>query len=332
MTGERSCQDGSKGRGVMLSLAAVLCAVLMLAGCGQKGPPRPPIRRLPERNSDLKVYQKGETAVLVFAPVVRNTDRSELEDLDSIIVYRMEEPMEPGKGGRERMPAPPAEKLFSEKAKKIGRITHQDLSSLTERGKVHFPVGRVLPQTAPGKPPLVSFFAIRTTSRRGRASRLSNLAALVAEKAPPPPSGLSHTLSENLCVLSWEPPHLEEGGEPSQLEGYEIYRRREGSSYSNAPLNAEPIAGTRYEDKTLLYGETYCYTVSALVSGRTGPVEGSPAPELCLSFKDSIRRSRLRRSLRFRVAAPSSLCGKKNRVPTWQDTTSTEKPGRGKTG
>jgi hypothetical protein len=224
--------------------------------------------------------------VLVFTPVVRNTDRSELEDLDSIIVYRMEEPIEPGKGGRERMPAPPAEKLFSEKAKKIGRMTHQDLSSFTERGKVYFPIGRVLLQTAPGKPPLVSFFAIRTTSRRGRASRLSNLAALVVEKAAPPPSGLSHTLSENLCVLSWEPPHLEEGGEPSKLEGYDVYRRREGSSYSNAPLNAEPIAGTRYEDKTLLYGETYCYTVSALVSGRTGPVEGSPAPELCVGFKD----------------------------------------------
>jgi len=194
--------------------------------------------------------------------------------------------MEPGKGGRYRMPAAPAEKVISERANKIAEITRKDLASFTEGGKVYSPVGRVVAEAAPGKPPLGLFFAIKTVSRRGHSSRLSNIAALVPEKAPPAPSHLSPALSENLCVLSWEPPRFEEGQEAVNVEGYDVYRRQEGSPYPGAPLNAAPVAHTRYEDKTVLYGETYCYTVSALVSGRTGPVEGNMAQEACLSFKD----------------------------------------------
>jgi hypothetical protein len=264
----------------------MICAALFFSGCGQKGPPRPPVRRLPERNTDLKILQKGEAAVIVFAPVTRNTDGSSLEDLDSVVVYRMDEPMEPGKGGRYRMPGPPAENVYSKKAKKIARITHGDLPSFTEGGKVYFPVSRAVAESAPGRPPLVSFFAVKTESRRGRTSRLSNIAALAPEKVPPAPGHLSCTLSKDLCVLSWEPPRLEEGGEVQGLEGYDIFRRQEGSPYPNTPLNAKPVTGTRFEDRTLLYGEAYCYTVAALVSGRTGPVQGSAAQESCLSFRD----------------------------------------------
>ena len=67
----------------------VFCVLggLSLAGCGRKGPPLPPIVRLPAPVADLTVKRLGDTVVLQFTVPSTNTDGSRPADLDRVEIY-----------------------------------------------------------------------------------------------------------------------------------------------------------------------------------------------------------------------------------------------------
>jgi len=67
-----------------LLLAGVLCTT---AACGRKGPPLPPIVRLPAAVADLTAKRLGDTVVLQFTVPTLNTDSTRSVNLDRVEVY-----------------------------------------------------------------------------------------------------------------------------------------------------------------------------------------------------------------------------------------------------
>lgn len=69
-----------------LFFLSVLCGV-NLAGCGRKGPPLPPLVRLPGAIVDLSAKRLGDEVDLQFTVPVANADGSRPADLDRVEIY-----------------------------------------------------------------------------------------------------------------------------------------------------------------------------------------------------------------------------------------------------
>lgn len=69
------------------ALLLVLCALLGGAACGKKGPPLPPLVRLPPAVGDISARRLSNQVVLRFTIPAANTDGSRPADLDRIEVY-----------------------------------------------------------------------------------------------------------------------------------------------------------------------------------------------------------------------------------------------------
>jgi predicted small lipoprotein YifL len=74
---------------VRVTIAGLLLAGVLwgTAACGRKGPPLPPIVRLPAPATDLTARRLGDTVVLQFTVPTTNTDASRTGDLDRMEVY-----------------------------------------------------------------------------------------------------------------------------------------------------------------------------------------------------------------------------------------------------
>src|SRR5439155_10675769 len=67
-------------------LAACVCA-LGLVGCGKKGPPLPPLVKLPAPPTDLAAERRGSTVDLQFTVPSVNTDGTRPANVASVDVY-----------------------------------------------------------------------------------------------------------------------------------------------------------------------------------------------------------------------------------------------------
>ena len=271
-----------------LPVLVLFPVLLFLSGCGHEGPPMPPVRHVPVGCKDLQICQKADKALLEFTAALKNTDGSPLEDLAAVLIYRDAEPLESVeskvKGKEGRLMIPPAPK-FLKKAVKVAEVPGKKLEAATEKGKVFFPV-LSLEKEIQEKPDTVAFYAIENVNKRGQRSDLSSIVPFVAQKAPPAPSNLAFSLSENLCTLKWDPVEPPEKAGWKKVEGYNVYRRLEGRTLPHSPLNGEPLRDPSYEDKTQIYGETYYYAVPAFISGGAQRIEGFPSDEIKVSPRD----------------------------------------------
>jgi len=66
--------------------------ILLLIGCGKKGPPLPPLVRLPAAPGEFSVQRRGSTIAIQFAVPSGNTDGSTPADLSRVDVYGLTGP------------------------------------------------------------------------------------------------------------------------------------------------------------------------------------------------------------------------------------------------
>ncbi|HET7705884.1 MAG TPA: hypothetical protein VFM36_07350, partial [Thermoanaerobaculia bacterium] len=77
----------------MKRLGVVL--LLLVAACGKRGDPRPPVPIIPQGTTDLIATQRANNVVLSWSyPALTTTGRS-LTGLRRIVVYRYSEPLPP---------------------------------------------------------------------------------------------------------------------------------------------------------------------------------------------------------------------------------------------
>lgn len=291
-------------------LAALAVLAVASAGCGKKGDPEPPLPRGPNAVSNLAVDQEGDDAVLTFAFPDRLMNGAPLTDLSSIEVYRVVDappsltaPLKAGApaaasgqtstttvalpGAAERRTATNqrlAEEAFYAAAQKVATLTLSAIAQSTRGASVVYrdPLTPLLEKR--GKPSPLAY-AVISVRGNGERSPLSNIVGLKPDIAPEAPTLLPALPEEGRVCLEWVAPATDVLGRPVEVSGYEVYRRILPQDEYETPLNAKPVTGTSYVDATAPYGAPLVYTVRAILA-KNPKVEGLPAEELALSFRD----------------------------------------------
>jgi predicted small lipoprotein YifL len=228
----------------LFSAVSALSAFLFVTGCGKKGPPLPPLVKLPVAPVDLTAERHGDTIDLQFTVPTTNTDGTRPANVASVDVYAITAPVT-------ARPLTDQQVLkFGTKVASLAVKSPRDPNLTAEPDdpdeEVEPPEGRGLdqgaiarvaePLTEPmldpvdlpkdkeaaradaaqddtprpllGPPPIARsrMYAAIGLSSRGRKGPLSKRILVPLVPPPPPPSAPSSTYDEKAVTVRWLPP------------------------------------------------------------------------------------------------------------------------------
>jgi hypothetical protein len=290
--------------------------LIVLAACGKRGDPHPPVPLIPHATSDLVVTQRGGKVTLAWSYPSVTTSGKALGKIRRVVVYRVIEELPapsatPVPATTSTAPAPPAPPVppaaadaalpqplalfakippisiapFNRLKERIDAIEESALPAATEGAKLTYEDAPEL-QTKDGHPVRVDY-AVVTEGLVAR-SDLSNIASIVPLDVPVPPGDVVATARPEGVVLTWTAPaQTISGAEKPKLFGYNVYRVNPGDVPGDLdnPLNSTPIQEATYTDVPS-YG-TFQYHVTAVASPFAPPrVESDPSAAATATFKD----------------------------------------------
>lgn len=265
----------------------MLLTALVVAGCGKRRPPLPPVERVQQRTELLSGAQRGNQVTLSWPAPLRNAADQSVQSIRRIDVYRLAE--------KPTAPLPLTEEEFGARATLIGSVTYDEIKN----------AGDTLTYTdtleLAGQPTRLRY-AIRYVNASGQRAAFSNFlliepSARVAQ--PPTLTPTGKEVSESAITISWTPPAANiDGSTPVNLLGYNVYRVEEAQSETGeTPLNTTLVAGTQFADQNFKFGENYQYFVRSVSLGTDGAqVESLNSNSLALSPRDT-----------YAPSAPSSV-------------------------
>ena len=261
---------------LLCNLWIVLCLILV-AGCGKRRPPLPPVERVQQRTEFLSGAQQGNEVILSWPSPQRNAPDSSVQSIRRIDVYRLAE--KPG------APLALTEDEFAARATVVGSVTYEQLQ--TAGDTVTY---RDVLELA-GQPTRLRY-AIRYVNASGQRAAFSNFLSIepAARIAKAPALASPPKVLEDSITLSWQPPAANiDNSTPVNLLGYNVYRTDESQTESgNQPLNEKPITLTEYVDKSFQFGNHYRYVVRAVSLGTGGAqVESLNSNEVSVSPLDT---------------------------------------------
>ena len=234
-------------------LLAQAAGIGFLPGCGVQGPPQPPRVEVPERVTDLSVFQVGRTLEMRFALPQQARDGERLNKPLEIEILRA--PLSPASP----TPDSPLLALWT-------RLQPDQWRRYAGDGRVIYPA-RLSEEEIKHWQAEDMLLAVRTLTRgfRHRAveSENSNLLRLRVLDVSGPVERVEGKMTENAIELRWHPAaQTLEGGEVKYLAGYRVYRSRSGKpgSFQILGETTEP----RYLDSDFEFGRAYSYEVRAL--------------------------------------------------------------------
>ena len=226
----------------------VLLLLVILAGCGRKGPLIPPEALVPAAISDLKVAQQGELFQISWSRPAKEEGGGPLRDLAGFQLFKREV-LPPAEDCEE---CPTAYRLLK-------AVDLDYLQEVRRFGDLFLFSDAELRQGKTYQYKAVSL------KRDGTPSRASNTARRKKVEPPLPPVLQANSTPTGI-VLEFVAIPFPEGG---VIQGYNIYRRRQGEAMPLRPLTAAPVSGNTYEDLHPERGTAYSYAVRtvALVDG-----------------------------------------------------------------
>jgi len=258
-----------------LCLFCVLC-LFVVAGCGKRRPPLPPVERVQQRTESLSGVQQGNEVILSWPAPQRNAPNSSVQSIRRIDVYRLAE--KPG------TPLALTEDEFSARATVVGSVTFEQIQTagdtLTYRDVLELA----------GQPARLRY-ALRYVNASGQRASFSNFLTIepAARIAQAPAISGPPKVAEDAITISWLPPTTNiDGSTPVNLLGYNLYRTDQAQTeVGNQPINSELIPGTEYADKNFQFGKDYRYIVRAVSLGTGGAqVESLNSNAVSVSPKD----------------------------------------------
>jgi len=234
---------------------ALILTLLVVAGCGKKGPPLPPEPRGPLPPRGVAARQVGETVEFLFeVPGPRGPKPAQQPVRAELVRLTYQ-------AGAQPPPDPDAFRRRGEVVQSLegdpfvpgSRIRLRDLrlSELTDQGAG-----------------LTLRYAVRVLDRRGRSSPLVVAEDLVPEAPKPAPRELTAVPTADGVRLIWQPPT---DGD-TELK-YNLYRSAPDGPEPRQPLNAEPLTVTEFLDTKAITGSRYRYFVRVVLA------EGKPLRE-----------------------------------------------------
>jgi hypothetical protein len=241
------------------------------AGCGQKGPPLAPLRRVPAGLQDFSARRTAGTVRLVFTPPAANTDGSTPADLGRVEVYALTvaKPEEA-----------PAGDAFLQKASVVATL---DKPVPGERATLEEQITTQEDQGA-----VRVYVAVAVSRRGGNRSPASPRAVVSLADAPSPAGGVGAHHDAKAITVEWLP------ATPA-ASAYNVYETKDGVDGAS-PLNASPLKTPPFTDARLAFGVERCYVVRALSGADTAFVESESSDPACVTPRDT-----------FAPAAPTGL-------------------------
>jgi len=262
-------------------LLAQAAGIGFLPGCGVQGPPQPPRVEVPERVTDLSVFQVGHTFEMRFALPQQAQDGERLtKPLEIEILRGRLSPASP-------TPDSPLLDLWT-------RLQPDQWPRYASDRRVTYPA-RLSEQEFKDWQAEDMLLVIRSLTRgfrhRPLESEISNLVRLRLLDVSGPVNHVEGKMTENAIELRWQPAAKTlEGGEVKYLAGYRVYRSPSGKPESFQMLGEtkEP----RYLDSDFEFGRAYSYEVRALFTAGGAIAESESSPPYEVIPRDIVPPSR----------------------------------------
>jgi hypothetical protein len=301
----------------------VLASLIPGLGCGKKGPPLPPLIRVPAA-PQLKADRRGSAVELQLTVPTTNTDGSRPANIERVDVY-----------GFTGSPMIPEANLFKF-ATKVGSVkvkAPQDPNEVVEsdecQDEVEPPTGEGLDQGAvaqfeellgpaalaptrtgessrraapsPADRPLLGPLAAAPSrtyvgvgvNKNGRRGRSSNRVTVPLAPPPPAPSLPTVEYDEKAVTLTWKPAFTVADQSRDVLPSTPFGVGAASVTYNvydgkgGALLNSKPVTELRYIDSRVEWGAERCYVVRAVESVGGLTVESDAHEPVCETLVDT---------------------------------------------
>lgn len=286
----------------LLGLATLL--LVAAAGCGKKGPPKPPASRLPAAIDDLTLHQRGTELLMSMTYPTATVGGLALADIESVEVWELTRPLptpqvEESAETEEEDPQSiffttpaVAEEEEDPNQRFLDQLLQMDPRDFAPQARKRMVLeGEVLDAAVAGNrlairlpltPPQprgdeARVYGVRTVLDRRLISPYSNLVGIIPIPPPPPPRALEVTAEPGGVQLVWE---AEETG-----TGFRIYRRDARNREYGAPIQVAPPETDRHLDRSARLDNRYIYTVTTVA--QVEPlVESAIAIEQEVNYQD----------------------------------------------
>ena len=312
----------------MIALASV--------ACGKKGPPLPPLVRLPVP-PEIRADRRGSTVELAVVVPGANADGTRPANISRVEVYALtgspafteadllkhgtrvaslevKSPRDPNETVEPGEPPEDVEPPSGSGLDQGAKTTVQDRLDAPALVPVDLDAGKPRRPTAPEPDgPLLgpsTVVPVRTymgvgINTSGRKGRFSGRVAVSLAPAPPPPSSPTITYTETRITVAWTPsapaaaaPNPDDMVLPARPLGplRPPLAYNVYDSTAGTLLTTTPVTEPRYVDSRIIWGQERCYVVRAVE--RAGPlsVESDAQPAQCTTLVDT-----------FPPAAPKDL-------------------------
>jgi hypothetical protein len=227
----------------LFAAISAISAFLFVTGCGKKGPPLPPLVRLPQPPADLVAERRGNTVDVHFTVPSTNTDGTRPANVATADVYAITAPVTltpltdaqvlklgtkigsvPVKAPRDpnltAEPDEPADEVDAPEGPGLDQgglarvselltqemLTPVDVPADKKDRKAAKPADSTSGPLLPAPPTAASrIYAAFGTSARGRKGPLSKRIVVPLVPPPPPPTGPAMAYDEKAVIVTWKP-------------------------------------------------------------------------------------------------------------------------------
>lgn len=298
----------------MIRSLVSLCMLALLAmgpvACGKKGPPLPPLVRVPAAPAEITAERRGQTVDVRFAVPSANTDGSRPANLQRVEIYALNGPTvateaEVLKAGTRvgaidvKAPQDPNETVDADEPD--SDMQPLEGPGLDQGATAHVP--DALEKIGLGGEATTRTYVGVGITTRGRRGPVSKATAVPLGPAPDAPAQPSLAYDETTITISWTPvpePPTENGDGPTLA--YHVYdvspaapsstTERGGDRSTSAGglptrLTDMPLAEPPYSDTRITWNAERCYSVRAVRRFGALAVEGDASQARCAILKDT---------------------------------------------
>jgi predicted small lipoprotein YifL len=301
-------------------------ALIAVVGCGKKGPPLPPLLKIPSAPAELTAERRASIVDLSFVVPSTNTDGTRPANIERVDVYAVTgaptlneeqilklgtkvasvmikaprdpnataDPDEPdeaadapeGKGLNQGVVARVVEELSDEALAPIKLDKNAKASKNSRQGRPRTD-GPLLP---PSLLPLSRTYVGVGISTRGRKGAMSKRMAVPLVPAPDAPPAPTPIYDEKAITVTWEAvadASTDDGVLPSTPLGV-MRAPLAYNVYDGATkLTKTPVNEPTYADGRLAWGEKRCYVVRSVQKVDEATIESAASPEACVTPVDT---------------------------------------------
>ena len=258
--------------------ALAAAALITTISCGIKGPPLPPVFRVADPTRDLAIFQRAGQAVLDWSYPSSTTAGDPLHDLESVELWRATllevDAPPPGEDVRDRNLN---RQLLLSNGEKIAVLDRPALDAATRGSKLEWVDNlAVWRRDYPSDEPQMIWYAVRSVCCNGRESGLSNIARMVPETPPRPPTDLELEAEADGIRLTWI---------PNEEFPVSVERSPDGEDWRT--VTGKPLKTGEWLDRSAGQDRGWNYRLRSIHRRDNVPqVIGEPGPAIGLFYPD----------------------------------------------